>query len=81
MDSPVPSVVRVNDDGWTVHLDGVKLVETLSTYQQALEAWFSTFFIFSVEYPKPLKNTCMFLERYVVENSVNVHAVECSAFC
>ena len=73
--SPVPSVVAVGNELWTVYFDNVCVLSKPANYKQALEAWFSVFWVFSVKYPVNLQNTCLFIEKYCLGQKTNVSGV------
>lgn len=55
--------------------DGRKVpFDSISTFTFAFESWFALFWVFSVEYPPSLKETCLFLEKYVIEHDTAVPA-------
>ena len=66
--SPVPSVVAVGNELWTIYFDNVCVLSKPANYKQALEAWFSVFWVFSVKYPVNLQNTCLFIEKYCLDS-------------
>jgi hypothetical protein len=59
-------------DTWTLYFDGYKLVENMTSFTAAFQAWFAVFWVYSVEYPKKLLYTCLFLEKFVFGRSVSV---------
>jgi hypothetical protein len=75
IDSPVPSIVEIHGS-WALHFDNVQLLQQpAATFADVLQAWFASFWIFSVQYPQTLMNTCVFLERYCTENKTPVPGV------
>lgn len=59
-----------------MYLDNTCLFKDhLKSYTQALGAWYATFWVFSVEYPVALCNTCSFIERYCIGKQVTVSGV------
>jgi len=71
----LPCIVAVGTQ-WTVYVDGSCLLsKPVSSYIRALEAWYSTFWVFSVEYPQTMCNCCMFIEKYCVGRKITVPGV------
>jgi len=61
---------------WNVHLDETALFTIpLKTYTKALEAWYATFWVFSVQYPETLSLSCSFLEKYCIGKKISVSGV------
>ena len=59
-------------DVWSLYCDKIKLMENITTFTEAFQAWFAAFWVFQVEYPSNVKNTCMFLEKYIVGHQTTV---------
>ena len=71
----LPSLVCKNQK-WTLHFDGQYLLtEPTATFMKAIQAWFAVFWIFSVEYPRQLRNVCLFLEKYIFGRKTSVPGV------
>lgn len=72
--SPTPAIV-FDGTSWTVCFDGRHVpTDSMQSFTLALEAWFSLFWVFSVEYPPCLKSSCLFIENYVIGHDCTVPA-------
>nr|XP_047135570.1 uncharacterized protein LOC124812702 [Hydra vulgaris] len=64
---PLSPVILSQDDEWNISVDKeVLFLKTISTFSAAFQAWFAAFWIFSIEFPKGLSNTCQFLEKVLL---------------
>jgi len=62
---PTPCITGA--DTYSLVMDGQSILQSnLVSYKQALEAWFATFWIFSIAYPSRLVNSCTFLEKVIL---------------
>ena len=55
-------IIRQDTGGYNVRCDGELLLSTTEELF-TLEAWLACFWIFSIEYPKQLSNTMLYIER------------------
>ncbi|XP_065640725.1 uncharacterized protein LOC105843605 isoform X4 [Hydra vulgaris] len=64
---PLSPVILSQDDEWNISVDKeVLFPKTICTFSAAFQAWFAAFWIFSIEFPKGLSNTCQFLEKVLL---------------
>ncbi|XP_065653722.1 uncharacterized protein LOC136080684 isoform X2 [Hydra vulgaris] len=64
---PLSPVILPQDDEWNISVDKeVLFPKTICTFSEAFQAWFAAFWIFSIEFPKGLINTCQFLEKVLL---------------
>ena len=47
----------------------------MCAFADAVQAWFATFFKFSIEYVEDLKHACVFLEKFVMKRNVSAPSV------
>ena len=57
-------------DTWALVFDGVRILDGMTTFSAALQSWYATFFVFSVEYTSSLKHSCVFFEKYLLRRNV-----------
>jgi hypothetical protein len=59
-----PVIIRKDTGSYCVRCDGELVLSTVEEhFTPALEAWLACFWIFSIEYPKQLANTMLYIER------------------
>ena len=57
-----PCIVGAAD--YQVHVDSCKVLQKRAvSFKSAAEAWFASFWILSLEYPKKIAKTCEFIEN------------------
>lgn len=65
--APTPCIIGVESD-LNVSIDNTSLLNvTLASFKQVVEVWMASFWVFCVEYPLSIKNTCIFLERVIMK--------------
>jgi hypothetical protein len=65
MKSPTPCTTGVNE--FKVVVEGIDILRTTTkSFDMVLQAWFATFWVFSIAYPDGLKNSCEFFEKVLL---------------
>jgi len=71
---PTPCIT--GEENYSLVMDGQSILQSnVVSYKHALEAWFATFWIFSVAYPHRLVNTCTFIEKVLLRRCGRVPSV------
>jgi len=72
--APTPCITGRSGE-FQVHMDGVPILQApAKSFERALQAWFATFWIFSVSYPRGLQNSCEFFEKVLLGKGGRVPA-------
>jgi len=59
-----------SDAGWSVSLDKQMIfTKNMRQLSAAVQAWFGSLWIFSIEYPRALQKTCTFVEMGLLRGS------------
>lgn len=72
--SPAP-VLTCEGGEYQLHINGAPLLATKSSkFTNALEALFQSYWVFSLEYPKEIEKTLLFLESYIFQHNTKLPA-------
>ena len=76
--SPAP-VLNCEGGEYQLHINGVTILITKAlTFANALEAFFQSYWVFSLEYPKQIEKTLLFLEAYIFQHKCKLPASVCT---
>ena len=62
-----PDIVKENKSEYLIQVEGQSLMrKPLEKFSVAIQAWFDSYWAFALEYPGGMKNTCLFIENFIV---------------
>ncbi|XP_064110321.1 uncharacterized protein LOC135218105 [Macrobrachium nipponense] len=76
--SPAP-VLTFQGGDYQLHINGSSVFSRKnSKFTNAFESMFQSYFVFSLEYPKPIEKTLLFLESYIFQHNCKLPSCVCT---
>ncbi len=72
---PLTPVIIKDGENWSIAIDRIVIFsEPLRSFALAVQTWFASFWVLSIQYPKCVNNTCLFYEKVFLNGKGKVPA-------
>jgi hypothetical protein len=63
---PLIPAMHKKGDGWALSVDGAIIFSGMKSFGTAMQTWFASFYILSIEFPVEVRETCNFIEKVLM---------------